>query len=145
MTIVDSVAANTSISSRRHRGEGKKRSHMRKMRSRIHPTTVVSCAPSGIAEAAIQSGEEPYLRCETSQGSAEMTSTPWQRSYDARGLPGLRATRLPQYRTPVPSSPAAAPLIASSADLIPSSADLPPRSADFFPGSAALGICPTVC
>jgi transposase-like protein len=27
----------------------------------------------------------------------------WQRAYDAHGLPGLRATRLQQYRTP--SSP----------------------------------------
>jgi transposase-like protein len=24
----------------------------------------------------------------------------WQRAYDAHGLPGLRATRLPQYRAP---------------------------------------------
>jgi transposase-like protein len=24
----------------------------------------------------------------------------WQRAYDAHGLPGLRATRLQQYRTP---------------------------------------------
>ena len=27
----------------------------------------------------------------------------WQRAYDAHGLPGLRATRLQQYRSPRPS------------------------------------------
>jgi hypothetical protein len=29
----------------------------------------------------------------------------WQRAYDAHGLPGLRATRLQQYRSPRPSRP----------------------------------------
>jgi len=29
----------------------------------------------------------------------------WQRAYDAHGLPGLRATRLQQYRPPPPSRP----------------------------------------
>ena len=29
----------------------------------------------------------------------------WQRAYDAHGLPGLRATRLQQYRSPRPRRP----------------------------------------
>ena len=29
----------------------------------------------------------------------------WQRAYEAHGLPGLRATRLQQYRPPTPSRP----------------------------------------
>ena len=29
----------------------------------------------------------------------------WQRAYDAHGLPGLRATRLQQYRTPASPRP----------------------------------------
>ena len=29
----------------------------------------------------------------------------WQRAYEAHGLPGLRATRLQQYRPPPPSRP----------------------------------------
>jgi len=29
----------------------------------------------------------------------------WQRAYDAHGLPGLRATRLQQYRTPTSPRP----------------------------------------
>ena len=29
----------------------------------------------------------------------------WQRAYDAHGLPGLRATRLQQYRNPPSSRP----------------------------------------
>jgi hypothetical protein len=29
----------------------------------------------------------------------------WQRAYDTHGLPGLRATRLQQYRTPASSRP----------------------------------------
>ena len=29
----------------------------------------------------------------------------WQRAYDTHGLPGLRATRLQQYRSPRPSRP----------------------------------------
>ena len=29
----------------------------------------------------------------------------WQRAYDAHGLPGLRATRLQQYRSPSSSRP----------------------------------------
>jgi transposase-like protein len=29
----------------------------------------------------------------------------WQRAYEAHGLPGLRATRLQQYRPPSPSRP----------------------------------------
>jgi transposase-like protein len=53
--------------------------------------------------AAVQAGkitlEEACLRYQLTEEEFRA----WQRAYDAHGLPGLRATRLQQYRTP--SSP----------------------------------------
>jgi len=38
-------------------------------------------------------------------GLTEEEFRAWQRAYDAHGLPGLRATRLQQYRTPASARP----------------------------------------
>ena len=55
--------------------------------------------------AAVQSGEITLAEaCQRYQLSEEEFGA-WQRAYHAHGLPGLRATRLQQYRTPPSTRP----------------------------------------
>ena len=55
--------------------------------------------------AAVQAGK---ITLEEACGRYQLTEEEfraWQRAYEAHGLPGLRATRLQQYRPPPPSRP----------------------------------------
>jgi len=55
--------------------------------------------------AAVQSGKITIEEACRRYNLSEEEFRAWQRAFEAHGLPGLRATRLQQYRTPPVSRP----------------------------------------
>jgi transposase-like protein len=55
--------------------------------------------------AAVQSGKITIEEACRRYNLSEEEFRAWQRAFEAHGLPGLRATRLQQYRTPPSSRP----------------------------------------
>ena len=55
--------------------------------------------------AAVQSGKITLEEACRRYNLSEEEFRAWQRAFEAHGLPGLRATRLQQYRTPPSSRP----------------------------------------
>jgi transposase-like protein len=55
--------------------------------------------------AAVQSGKITFEEACRRYNLTEEEFRSWQRAFEAHGLPGLRATRVQQYRTPPSSRP----------------------------------------
>jgi transposase-like protein len=55
--------------------------------------------------AAVQTGKITLEEACRRYNLSEEEFRAWQRAFEAHGLPGLRATRLQQYRTPTPRRP----------------------------------------